>query len=63
MEGQCVNWNWITFLCCSFRVPEYVELSKPLVTVVKPQSQTGALKQMAFPEFLPKPIDFIVVTH
>lgn len=54
--------SWVTFFCCSFGVPEYMELAKPLIIVVKPQSQTVVLKQIAFPEFLPKPIDFIMVT-
>lgn len=31
--------------------------SKPLIIVVKPQSQTVVLKQIAFPESLPKLID------
>lgn len=50
--------SWITFLCSGFRVPEYVELAKLLIIVVKPWSQTVVLKQIAFSEFLPKPTDF-----
>ena len=65
MGRQCMNWNWtavgLRFFGCSFGVPEYVELAKPLIIVVKPQSQTVVLKQIAFPEFVPKPIDFIMV--
>ena len=56
--------SWIRFgFRCSFGLPEYLELAKPLIIVVKPQSQAVVLKQIAFPEFLPKPIDFVVVTQ
>lgn len=40
-----------------------MELNKPLMVVIKPQSQTVLLKQVAFPELLPKPVDFMSLSR